>query len=88
MSVISLHGGGSPAAMKQEIWRHYPLGNKVDLVERLLERGVLEQHTGDAPRAITRNRQPGRCCDMGCTLPGQAVMVPLPERPGAKGPAE
>ena len=28
-SVISLHGGGSPAAMKQEIWRNYPLGSKV-----------------------------------------------------------
>jgi 4-hydroxybutyryl-CoA dehydratase/vinylacetyl-CoA-Delta-isomerase len=40
-SVISLHGGGSPAAMKQEIWRHYPLGDKVALVERLLDRGVL-----------------------------------------------
>ncbi|HMS07167.1 MAG TPA: 4-hydroxyphenylacetate 3-hydroxylase N-terminal domain-containing protein, partial [Burkholderiaceae bacterium] len=40
-SVISLHGGGSPAAMKQEIWRNYPLGSKVELVERLLERGVL-----------------------------------------------
>jgi 4-hydroxybutyryl-CoA dehydratase/vinylacetyl-CoA-Delta-isomerase len=47
----------------------------VELVERLLERGVLEQ--GD--RAITRNKQPGRCCDMGCTTPGQPVMVPLPE---------
>ena len=23
-SVMSLHGGGSPAAMKQEIWRNYP----------------------------------------------------------------
>src|SRR5258708_11264977 len=40
-SVISLHGGGSPEAMRMEIWRNYPLGNKVDLVERLLERGVL-----------------------------------------------
>ena len=40
-SVISLHGGGSPAAMKQEIWRNYPVGNKVELVERLLDRGVL-----------------------------------------------
>src|SRR6186713_190159 len=40
-SVISLHGGGSPEAMKQEIWRNYPVGNKVDLVERLLERNVL-----------------------------------------------
>ena len=73
-SVISLHGGGSPAAMKQEIWRNYPVGSKVELVERLLERGVLAQ--GD--RAITRNRQPGRCCDSGCTKPGQPVMVPIP----------
>ena len=40
-SVISLHGGGSPAAMKQEIWRNYPVGSKVELVERLLDRGVL-----------------------------------------------
>ena len=44
-SVISLHGGGSPEAMKMEIWRNYPLGNKVDLVERLLERGVLADAT-------------------------------------------
>lgn len=73
-SLISLHGGGSPAAMKQEIWRHYPVGSKVDLVERLLERGVLAQEG----RAITKNRQPGRCCDTGCTTPGQPVMVPLP----------
>jgi len=73
-SVISLHGGGSPAAMKQEIWRNYPLGSKVELVERLLERGVLHQKD----RPITRNRQPGRCCDMGCATPGQALMVPLP----------
>jgi len=73
-SVISLHGGGSPAAMKQEIWRQYPVGDKVALVERLLDRGVLHDET----RAITRNRQPGRCCDLGCSVPGQAVMVPLP----------
>ena len=73
-SIISLHGGGSPAAMRQEIWRNYPVGNKVELVERLLERGVLHDET----RAITRNRQPGRCCDTGCTQPGQPVMVPLP----------
>ena len=73
-SVISLHGGGSPAAMKQEIWRNYPVGSKVELVERLLERGVLH----DEKRSITRNRQPGRCCDTGCTTPGQPVMVPLP----------
>jgi 4-hydroxybutyryl-CoA dehydratase/vinylacetyl-CoA-Delta-isomerase len=74
-SLISLHGGGSPAAMKQEIWRHYPVGSKVELVERLLERGVLH----DPARAITQNRQPGKCCDMGCSTPGQPVMVDLPE---------
>ena len=67
-SVISLHGGGSPEAMKMEIWRHYPVGSKVDLVERLLERGILSSEV----RAITRNRQPGRCCIEGC-------MVPLPD---------
>jgi 4-hydroxybutyryl-CoA dehydratase/vinylacetyl-CoA-Delta-isomerase len=80
-SVISLHGGGSPAAMKQEIWRNYPVGSKVELVERLLERGVLHDET----RAITKNRQPGRCCDSGCTAPGQPVMVPLPESRKAAG---
>ena len=74
-SVISLHGGGSPSAMKQEIRRNYPVGSKVELVERLLERGVLEDNT----RKITQNKQPGRCCDQGCSAPGQAVMVPLPE---------
>lgn len=73
-SVISLHGGGSPAAMKQEIWRHYPVGSKVELVERLLGRGVLQ--TADRP--IAQNRQPGRCCDQGCSAPGQAVMVGMP----------
>lgn len=75
-SLISLHGGGSPAAMKQEIWRHYPVGNKVELVERLLDRGVLADQTPG--RAILRNRQPGKCCDAGCSWPGQALMVPLP----------
>jgi 4-hydroxybutyryl-CoA dehydratase / vinylacetyl-CoA-Delta-isomerase len=73
-SVISLHGGGSPEAMKMEIWRNYPLGNKVDLVERLLERGILTDET----RKITRNRQPGRCCDTGCTVPAAPAMVALP----------
>jgi 4-hydroxybutyryl-CoA dehydratase/vinylacetyl-CoA-Delta-isomerase len=79
-SLISLHGGGSPAAMKQEIWRNYPLGNKVDLVERLLDRGVLAE---SGERAITRNRQPGRCCDQGCSAPGQPVMVPMPGAGGS-----
>ena len=79
--MISLHGGGSPAAMKQEIWRNYPVGNKVALVERLLDRGVLHDET----RAITKNRQPGRCCDSGCSQPGQPVMVALP-LPAKTGP--
>jgi 4-hydroxybutyryl-CoA dehydratase/vinylacetyl-CoA-Delta-isomerase len=73
-SVISLHGGGSPAAMKQEIYRNYPLGNKVALVERLMDRGVID----DPQRSITRNAQPGKCCTQGCTTPGAAVMVELP----------
>ena len=85
-SVISLHGGGSPAAMKQEIWRNYPVGNKVELVERLLNRGLLH----DPTRPITANRQPGRCCDSrlhaagagddhGARLPS----CPSPEEPTA-----
>ncbi len=74
-SLISLHGGGSPEAMKTEIWRHYPIGSKVDLVERLLDRGVL----ADATRRITRNRQPGRCCAAGCFAPDTPQMVALPQ---------
>jgi 4-hydroxybutyryl-CoA dehydratase/vinylacetyl-CoA-Delta-isomerase len=78
-SVISLHGGGSPEAMKQEIWRNYPVGNKVELVERLLERNVLAQ----PGRKIAANRQPGKCCDAGCTPPAPTTMVALPRpRPG------
>ena len=73
-SVISLHGGGSPAAMQQEIWRNYPVGNKVELVERLLGRGLL----ADATRSIGANRQPGKCCDTGCTPPSKTIMVALP----------
>jgi 4-hydroxybutyryl-CoA dehydratase/vinylacetyl-CoA-Delta-isomerase len=72
-SVISLHGGGSPAAMKQEIWRNYPVGNKVELVERLLERNVL----ADPGRKIAGNRQPGKCCDAGCTPPSPTTMVEM-----------
>jgi len=85
-SVISLHGGGSPAAMRQQIWRNYPVGSKVELVERLLDRGVLH----DENRAITRNRQPGRCCDAGCARPGQAVMValPVPVAPADQSPPQ
>ena len=83
-SVISLHGGGSPAAMKQEIYRNYPIGSKVELVERILERGIGADGSPaasphDPQRAITKNRQPGKCCDTGCTTPGQPVMVDLPD---------
>jgi 4-hydroxybutyryl-CoA dehydratase/vinylacetyl-CoA-Delta-isomerase len=82
-SLISLHGGGSPEAMKLEIYRNYPIGNKVDLVERLLDRGVL----ADATRRITRNRQPGRCCATGCFAPDTPQMVALPavDRAAAAG---
>jgi len=67
-SVISLHGGGSPEAMKREIWRNYPVMEKVALVESLLDRGVV----ADGRRV---SKQPGRCCATGCeapVLPSQA----------------
>ena len=65
--------------MKQEIYRNYPIGSKVELVERILERGVNgEPAPHDPNRAITKNRQPGKCCDTGCTTPGQPVMIDLP----------
>ncbi|MEX0605533.1 MAG: 4-hydroxyphenylacetate 3-hydroxylase N-terminal domain-containing protein [Marinobacter sp.] len=70
-SVISLHGGGSPAAMKQEIYRNYPIGSKVELVERLLDRGLAD----DPNRPISQNKQPGKCCAKGCTAPGTPIMV-------------
>jgi 4-hydroxybutyryl-CoA dehydratase/vinylacetyl-CoA-Delta-isomerase len=66
--------------MQLEIWRHYPVGNKVDLVERLLERGILTDET----RKITRNRQPGRCCVEGCQVPAAPHMVPLPTPASAR----
>jgi 4-hydroxybutyryl-CoA dehydratase/vinylacetyl-CoA-Delta-isomerase len=61
-SIISLHGGGSPEAMKREIWRNYPIMEKRELVERLLDRGVL-----DEGRRVSK--QPGRCCATGCEVP-------------------
>jgi 4-hydroxybutyryl-CoA dehydratase/vinylacetyl-CoA-Delta-isomerase len=61
-SVISLHGGGSPEAMKREIWRNYPVSEKVELVESLLDRGVVE-----GGRRVSK--QPGRCCATGCEAP-------------------
>ena len=61
-SVISLHGGGSPEAMKREIWRNYPLAEKRELVSDLLDRGILAEG-----RRVSR--QPGRCCAAGCQPP-------------------
>jgi hypothetical protein len=49
-------------------------------VERLFERGVL----ADPERKIASNRQPGRCCDSGCMVPGAAQMVPLPKPSAAR----
>jgi 4-hydroxybutyryl-CoA dehydratase/vinylacetyl-CoA-Delta-isomerase len=68
MSTISLHGGGSPEAMKREIHRRYPMVEREKLVERLMNRGALS----DSPAA---SAQPGQCCDTGCTPP-QAPAVP------------
>jgi 4-hydroxybutyryl-CoA dehydratase/vinylacetyl-CoA-Delta-isomerase len=62
MSVISLHGGGSPEAMKREIWRNYPVGEKAAMVEQLLDRGALDE-------GKRVSKQPGRCCVTGCEVP-------------------
>jgi 4-hydroxybutyryl-CoA dehydratase/vinylacetyl-CoA-Delta-isomerase len=72
-SVISLHGGGSPEAMKREIWRQYPVADQVALVERLLDRGVL----ADPSRPMSRRRQPGRCCALGCEAPDVPPSTPI-----------
>ena len=61
-SVISLHGGGSPEAMKREIWRNYPVMEKAELVENLLGRGLVDE-------GQRVSKQPGRCCATGCEVP-------------------
>jgi 4-hydroxybutyryl-CoA dehydratase/vinylacetyl-CoA-Delta-isomerase len=48
--------------MKREIWRNYPVGEKIEVVEQLLDRGVL----ADGRRV---SKQPGRCCTTGCEVP-------------------
>ena len=79
MSVISLHGGGSPEAMRREIYRYYPLEERRELVERLLDRGMLDLDDGKKT-----NNQPGRCCPVGCQVPktpdlnGSTETKPLP----------
>lgn len=65
-SVISLHGGGSPEAMKREIWRNYPVAEKEDLVTQLLDRGVYNQ-------GQKISKQPGRCCAKGCETPPKSL---------------
>ena len=81
-SVISLHGGGSPAAMKQEIYRNYPVGSRSSWSSACWTAASRATLPGAATaRAITANKQPGRCCDAGCTTPGQPVMVDLPVLP-------
>lgn len=63
-SVISLHGGGSPEAMKREIWRNYPIGEKKEIAQQLMDRDLAERVDGKNP-----DRQPGRCCTVGCRVP-------------------
>lgn len=53
-SIISLHGGGSPEAMKREIHRRYPIAERVALVARLLDRGIHATHSD--PRWFGRQR--------------------------------
>ncbi len=75
MSVISLHGGGSPEAMKREIYRRYPVYERTQMVEKLIERGVLAD-------AAPKSAQPGQCCDDGCAVPPPISFVPsrIPRR--------
>ncbi|MEX2631294.1 MAG: 4-hydroxyphenylacetate 3-hydroxylase N-terminal domain-containing protein [Tistlia sp.] len=89
-SVISLHGGGSPEAMKREIWRNYPVAERAELVERLLDRGVLAQGEDGAAAGGRRvSKQPGRCCATGCEVPllpsrwlAEPAAASSPESPG------
>ncbi|HKK23223.1 MAG TPA: 4-hydroxyphenylacetate 3-hydroxylase N-terminal domain-containing protein, partial [Pseudohaliea sp.] len=78
-SVISLHGGGSPEAMKREIWRNYPVADRAALVDRLLERGLVEDGLREEGRRPSR--QPGRCCPTGCRVPEAPVP---PDRTGTE----
>ena len=71
-SVISVHGGGSPEALKREIYRKYPVAEKSEFVQRLIERGVHENST-------SQTAQPGQCCDTGCQPPEKSTL-PIRER--------
>ncbi len=69
-SVISVHGGGSPEAMKREIYRKYPIVEKAQFVERLMERGIHSDNSSDSA-------EPGQCCDTGCAPSSKST---LPKR--------
>ena len=73
-STISLHGGGSPEAMKREIHRNYPIEDRTRVVRRLLERGVLAGNESDGA-------QPGQCCDDGCVTPNLPKVSRAQQRP-------
>lgn len=62
-STISVHGGGSPEAMKREIFRRYPIPERKRLVERLMHRGAAVDDNGEP---VSDAAQPGQCCDTGC----------------------
>lgn len=62
-STISVHGGGSPEAMKREIFRRYPIPERKQLVERLMNRGAAVDDNGER---VSDADQPGQCCDTGC----------------------
>ncbi len=78
-SVISLHGGGSPEAMKREIWRNYPIAEKKEIVQQLMDRDLLERADGKAA-----DRQPGRCCTIGCRVPDFLINKPLVKKSAAE----
>lgn len=77
-SVISLRGGGSPEAMRREIYRYYPLEERAALAERLLDHGILAE--SGRP---TCNTQPGRCCPVGCQVP-ETPQLTAPKHPEIK----
>ena len=52
-----------------EIFRNYPIPDKVALVERLLDRGLLPRRKDEAGRDIAAQDQAGRCCPQGCRVP-------------------
>ena len=52
-----------------EIFRNYPIPDKVALVERLLDRGMLPGRKDGEGRTVAPADQVGRCCPQGCRVP-------------------